>query len=61
MKLIRVQSIYTMTPMYHLYKDMTLHVPNVHEQAHGEAQEGHQAHQINQHAQEMVLNALRCA
>jgi hypothetical protein len=30
-------------------------------QAHGEVQEGHKAHQIDQHAQEVVLDKLRCA
>jgi hypothetical protein len=45
MKLFWVQSVYS----------MTLHVPHVQDQAHGEVQEGHEAHQINQHAQEVVL------
>jgi hypothetical protein len=101
MKLIRVQSIYTMTPMYHMYKDRHMekfkrvmsyiklvsmnrglfwmhlevhevdqgavhvhddpHVPHVQGQAHGEAQEGHEAHQIDQHEQQVVLDALRSA
>jgi hypothetical protein len=30
-------------------------------QAHGEVQEGHEAHQIDQHKQEIVLDALRSA
>jgi hypothetical protein len=28
-------------------------------QAHGEVEEGHEAHQIDQHEQEVVLDALR--
>jgi hypothetical protein len=35
--------------------------PHVQGQAHGEAQEGHTAHQIDQHEQEVVLDALRSA
>jgi hypothetical protein len=31
------------------------------EQAHGEVHEGHEAHQIDQHRQEVVLDALRNA
>jgi hypothetical protein len=34
------------------------HVPHVQGQAHGEVQEGHEAHLIDQHEQEVVLNAL---
>jgi uncharacterized protein YlbG (UPF0298 family) len=34
-------------------------VRHVQGQAHGEVQEGHEAHQINQHDQEVVLDALR--
>jgi hypothetical protein len=49
MKLIRVLSMYSMTPMYNMYKDR---------HAHGEVQEGHEAHQIDQHEQEVVLDAL---
>jgi hypothetical protein len=89
--------MYTMTPMYHMYKDMhmekfkrdirhiklismhrrlfwmhlevhkvdqgTVHVhhdpyvPDVQGQAHGEAQEDHKAHQIDQHDKEVVLDA----
>jgi hypothetical protein len=37
------------------------HVPHVQGQAHGEVQEGHEAHQIYQHEQEVVLNALTSA
>jgi hypothetical protein len=33
-------------------------VPHVKGQAHREVQEGHEAHQINQHEQEVVLDAL---
>jgi hypothetical protein len=98
MKLIRMQSMYTMTPMYHMYKDRHMekfkrvvrliklismssclfwmhlevhevdqgavhvhhdpNVPPVQGQAHGEVQEGHEAHQIGQHEQEVVLDAL---
>jgi hypothetical protein len=90
--------MYTMTPMYHMYKDRHMekfkrvirhiklismnkrlfwmrlahavdqgavhvhHDPrviHVQGQAHGEVQEGHEAHQIDQHEQEVVLDALR--
>jgi hypothetical protein len=37
------------------------YVPQVPGQAHGEVQEGHEAHQIDQHEQEVVLDALRNA
>jgi hypothetical protein len=37
------------------------HVPQVQGQVHGEIQEGHEAHQIYQHEQEVVLDALRSA
>jgi hypothetical protein len=40
------------------------HDPDVHQvqgQAHGEVQEGHNANQIDQHEQEIVIDALRCA
>jgi hypothetical protein len=37
------------------------HVPHVQGQAHGEVQEGHSAHLIDQHAQEVVLDSLRSA
>jgi hypothetical protein len=37
------------------------HVPHVQGQVHGEVQEGHKAHQIYQHEQEVVLDALRSA
>jgi hypothetical protein len=90
--------MYTMTPMYHMYKDshvekfkrimrhiklismnrrlfwmhLEVHevdqdavhvhhdpnVPHVQGQAHGEVQEGHESHQIDQHEQEVVLDAL---
>jgi hypothetical protein len=90
--------MYTMTPMYHMYKDRHMekskmvmghielismnrrlfwmqlevhelvqgavhvhhdpHVPHVLGQAHGEVQEGHKPHQIDQHEQEVVLDAL---
>jgi hypothetical protein len=43
----------------HVHHDF--YVPNVQGQAHGEVQEGHTAHKIDQHAQEVVLDALRCA
>jgi hypothetical protein len=33
------------------------HVPHV--QGHGEVQEGHETHQIGQHEQEVVLDALK--
>jgi hypothetical protein len=99
MKLFRVQSMYTMTPMYHMYKDshmeeskrfmrhiklikmnsrlflmhLEVHevvqgavrvhhdppVPHAYGQSHGEVQEGHDAHQIDQHVQEVVLDALK--
>jgi hypothetical protein len=101
MKLIRVQSKYTMTPMYHMYKDRHMekfkrvmkhiklismnrrlfwihlevhevdqgavhvhhdpHVPHVQGKAHVEVQEGHEAYQIDQHEQEVVLDTLRSA
>jgi hypothetical protein len=90
--------MYTMTPMYHMYKDRHMekfkrvmmhikwismnrrlfwmhlevheiyqgavyvhhdpHVLHVQGQAHGESQESHEAHQIDQHEQEVVLDAL---
>jgi hypothetical protein len=99
--MVRVQSMYTMTPMYHMYKDSHMekfkrvmrhiklismnrrlfwmhlevhevdqgavcehhdsHVRHVQGQSHGEVQEGHEVHQIDQHEQEVVLNALRSA
>jgi hypothetical protein len=37
------------------------HVPHVQGQSHGEVQEGHEAHQIDQCEQEVVLNALKSA
>jgi hypothetical protein len=37
------------------------HVTHVQGQAHGEVQESHEAHQIEQHEQEVVLDALRSA
>jgi hypothetical protein len=37
------------------------HDPHVQGQAHGEVQEGHEAHQIDQHEQEVVLDALKSA
>jgi hypothetical protein len=37
------------------------HVPHGKEQSHGEVQKVHVAHQINQHEQEIVLDALRSA
>jgi hypothetical protein len=43
----------------HVHRDP--HVPHVQGQAHGEAQEGHEAHQIDQHEEEVVLNACRIA
>jgi hypothetical protein len=43
----------------HVHHDF--HVPYVQGQAHGEVQEGHKAHKIDQHAQEGVLDAHRCA
>jgi hypothetical protein len=42
--------MYTMTPMYHMYKDKYM-----------EKFKGHEAHQIYQHEQEVVLDALRSA
>jgi hypothetical protein len=51
MKLIRVP--------IHVHHDS--HVPHVQGHAHGEVQEGHKAHQIDQHAQEVVLDAFRSA
>jgi hypothetical protein len=46
MKLIRVQSMYTMTFMYPMYKDRHM--------------EKFKRVTIDQHAQEVVLDALRC-
>jgi hypothetical protein len=43
----------------HVYYDP--HVPHIQRQSHGEVQEGHEAHQIDQHDQEVVLDALRSA
>jgi hypothetical protein len=43
----------------HVHLDF--HVPHVQGQAHGEVLEGHKAHKIDQHAQEVVLDALRRA
>jgi hypothetical protein len=37
------------------------HVPHVQGQANGEVQEGHEAHKIDQHGQEVVLDALKSA
>jgi hypothetical protein len=37
------------------------HVPHVQGHSHGEVQEGHEAHQIDQHEQDLVLDALRSA
>jgi hypothetical protein len=37
------------------------HVPHVQGHSHVGVQEVHEAHQIDQHAQEVVLDALRCA
>jgi hypothetical protein len=37
------------------------HVLHVQGQAHGEVQEGHEAHQVYQHEQEAVLDAIRSA
>jgi hypothetical protein len=37
------------------------HVPYIQGQSHGEVQEGHEAHQIVQHEQEVVLDAFRSA
>jgi hypothetical protein len=36
-------------------------VPHIQGQSHGEVQEDHEAHQIDQHLQEVVLDALRSA
>jgi hypothetical protein len=49
MKLIRVQSMYTLTHMYPMYKDRHMD---------GGFQEVHEAHQIDQHEQKGVLDAL---
>jgi hypothetical protein len=43
--------MYTMTPLDHMYKDSHM----------GEVQEGHETHQIDQHEQEVVLDALKSA
>jgi hypothetical protein len=43
----------------HLHHDP--HVQNVKQQAHGEFQEALEAHQIDQHEQEVVVDALRSA
>ena len=43
----------------HVHNDP--HVPHRKEQSHGEVQKVHVAHQINQHEQEIVLDALRSA
>jgi hypothetical protein len=43
----------------HVHHDF--HVHHVQGQAHGEVQGGHKLHQIDHHAQEVVLDALRCA
>jgi hypothetical protein len=40
----------------HVYHDP--HVPHVQGQTHGEVQEGHKAHQIDQHKQEVVWKHL---
>jgi hypothetical protein len=37
------------------------YMPHVQGHTHGQVQEGHEAHQIDQHEQEAVLNALRSA
>jgi hypothetical protein len=37
------------------------HVPHIQGQSHGEVQEGYEAHQNDQHEQEVVLDALRSA
>jgi hypothetical protein len=37
------------------------HVPYVQGQSHGEIQEAHETHQIDQHEQEVVLDALKSA
>jgi hypothetical protein len=44
---------------FHVHQDP--HVPHVQGQSHGEVQEGHEAHQIDQHEQEVVLDAIRSA
>jgi hypothetical protein len=51
MKLFRVNFMYTMTSMYPMYKDS--HMDNFKRVI------GHI--KLNQHAQEVVLDALRCA
>jgi hypothetical protein len=101
MKLFRVQSMCTMTPMFHKYKDRhmekfkrvmryiqlnsmkrrsfwmhlevykvvqgavhvhhDLYVPHVQGQSHGGVQEVHEAHQIDQHEKEVVMDANRSA
>jgi hypothetical protein len=43
----------------HVHHD--LHVPHVQGQSCGEVQMGHEAHQIDQHVQEVVLDGLRSA
>jgi hypothetical protein len=93
--------MYTMTPMYHIFKDSHMekfkrvmrhiilismnrrlfwmhlevleavqgaahvphdpHGPHVQGQSHGEVQEGHKTHKIDQHEQEVVLDALKSA
>jgi hypothetical protein len=40
----------------HVHQDS--HIPHVQGQSHGEVQEGHEAHQIDQHEQEVVLDAI---
>jgi hypothetical protein len=37
------------------------HVPHVQGPSHGEVQEGHETHQIDQHEQEVVLDTLKSA
>jgi hypothetical protein len=37
------------------------HVPHVQGQSHGKVLEGHETHQIDQHEQEVVLDALKSA
>jgi hypothetical protein len=49
MKLFRVKSMYTLTPMY------PMHVQG---QAHREVQKVHEAHKIDQDEQEVVPDAL---
>jgi hypothetical protein len=44
-----------------VYVHHDFHVPHVQGQAHGKVQEGYKAHKIDQHAREVVLDALRCA